>query len=851
MKEKHETPNRKRRADLADVLFVALVILYLCAIVPLSYTAVGDARELSAFSRDESKTVTQLRTDLRSGTFGAHRFYVYGGFFYAICEAVLYPAQVFGPLDDATILIISRLVSVALGAMCLATVYWVARKLFGPAASLLAVVALATTWAFVISSITAKPDVPQVLFLCLATYGCVRLVDAGSDRWWSFAVVCAGLAFAIKLAGIFLLPIICLSGGIGLFRSHPCWTRTELLSIAKKWLVRSALSSLAFPLIFVTATPYILADMTGFLAATRFNTDLVMTGISRGVFIPGTVWLQDISRSTALGFELSVLALCGVIGWVIQPVLHRRASRRWLRQSVAVAWAVIFLAYLYWRLDYHPLHYLVPLLPFLCLLAVAGVSMLWQIGGVYRSTLRMVVVGVVFLMLFTRGMSTLPLWQDRRDFSVDAVPEIQAGRWLAETFPSDVAVNNNVGYNYIPAALRNVHGGTSFDFDVFLVNARTVNEFADVDLAPGYPGGPEQYLDMHAFLTRLGDAINRPPGVLEVKKFGPMSIYLNAARFAAENVCAQPHLGPGDLVLPSNRSNEDAVYVFSASDEERVEEFAAVWGFLADRQEVVGRTGERLAVLFRMENEALPDPDDPTAVLTDDAFPKRPAHLARVTFESGIELLGYTIASTSIRPAEFLPVDLYWHATEPIPDDYTVFVHLLDKDGNMRGVGDRRPLDGLYPTNRWKPGDVIIERYNVRLAECGGSGPYSLEAGLYRPGDGRKLTIVGSTGGHSASLGPSNLTVAGRVPSARLAPSKPLTLPIQGIPVELIGLDLQDEVALPGQKLNLSLYWQANETVTRTSQVQVSIESADGWSHLLWRGGHRRRQRDEWQMDCR
>ncbi len=80
-------------------------------------------------------------------------------------------------------------------------------------------------------------------------------------------------------------------------------------------------------------------------------------------------------------------------------------------------------------------------------------------------------------------------------------------------------------------------------------------------------------------------------------------------------------------------------------------------------------------------------------------------------------------------------LSLCWESRRPLSDDYTVFVHLLDGDGNLIATGDGPPMDGAFPTSLWRPGDVILDVHHL----TGTLTSAQIAVGLYRPSDGERL----------------------------------------------------------------------------------------------------------------
>jgi 4-amino-4-deoxy-L-arabinose transferase-like glycosyltransferase len=113
--------------------------------------------------------------------------------------------------------------------------------------------------------------------------------------------------------------------------------------------------------------------------------------------------------------------------------------------------------------------------------------------------------------------------------------------------------------------------------------------------------------------------------------------------------------------------------------------------------------------------------------------------MADVTFGGSIKLIGYRIEDS---PAVGVPprIVLCWQALKPVPDDYTVFVHVPGEGGMI--TADAPPLNGNYPTSAWQPGDVI-EDSHLLPAVSEVEMPRAL-VGLYRLGTGERLPIDGT-----------------------------------------------------------------------------------------------------------
>ncbi len=99
-------------------------------------------------------------------------------------------------------------------------------------------------------------------------------------------------------------------------------------------------------------------------------------------------------------------------------------------------------------------------------------------------------------------------------------------------------------------------------------------------------------------------------------------------------------------------------------------------------------------------------------------------------FGTQIELAGYDATPERLT--------LYWHARAPIADDYTVFAHWLDAQGNLIAQIDQQPQAGNYPTSFWAAGENIRDEY-VPLAPPRAA--QKIRIGVYRAETGERLHL--------------------------------------------------------------------------------------------------------------
>ncbi|RLT34911.1 MAG: hypothetical protein DWI57_16055, partial [Chloroflexi bacterium] len=124
------------------------------------------------------------------------------------------------------------------------------------------------------------------------------------------------------------------------------------------------------------------------------------------------------------------------------------------------------------------------------------------------------------------------------------------------------------------------------------------------------------------------------------------------------------------------------------------------------------------------------------------------AHVADASFGGQIRLLGYEIAADAIVAGGPLTVTLAWQTERAMDVSYSLFLHLLDADGQIVAQRDGVPHDGQLPTSIWLPGEVVTDSYILQPEQPLTQGTYTLITGLYEPSSGQRLPVTqdGSSG---------------------------------------------------------------------------------------------------------
>jgi len=205
------------------------------------------------------------------------------------------------------------------------------------------------------------------------------------------------------------------------------------------------------------------------------------------------------------------------------------------------------------------------------------------------------------------------------------------------------------------------------------------------------------------------------------------------------------------------------------------------------------------------------------------------------TFGQSIRLLGYEIQSAPVLPGDDLAITFYWECLQPMKDNYSVFVHLLDTNDVMIAQRDMYPGQGNYPTSLWKQGDIFADTFVLNIPEVVLTPvDAQFEIGFYRLDDGTRLPVMNGTGQPSGD----NLRF-GRITIPRREENgipNPVAIQLEE-GIQLIGYDLDRTAALPGETLHLVLHWQAQQDVYANYSVFTHVlgdenriwAQMDGW----------------------
>jgi len=106
----------------------------------------------------------------------------------------------------------------------------------------------------------------------------------------------------------------------------------------------------------------------------------------------------------------------------------------------------------------------------------------------------------------------------------------------------------------------------------------------------------------------------------------------------------------------------------------------------------------------------------------------QPQHTLDVSFGETLHLIGYNAAQ---EPGDTVRVTLFWKPMQKMDRRFSSFVHLNDATGKTLSGHDHQPGGDYYPTEKWKPGEVLLDTHTLPLPKELTTGEYQLATGLY------------------------------------------------------------------------------------------------------------------------
>lgn len=578
------------------ILSVLFFFYLLWFAIPVSVVGTDDFRMVDAFNVDESEFLQLLKNEVKSHEFNMH-FYMYSHLYFNTGLLPLIVWDFFSPVSEQHIVILFRLLSALYFLGTVLVVFLIGKKFFGKITAWLSVILLLTISSLLFAySSMLHPDTAQLFFISLGIYFCCRYFDSGKQwKHLAFAAFAAGLAFGTKYAGIMLMPVI---AGIDLLvkterqKIHPlklwsafffCFAAALLLdkNLIMKYVPFNENSEgfylLAFAgrILSMAGGGLILAYIIfrkKFLQNNNigwFSEKLVNMSLLSGIFIiafalsspgclsglnfvNGFINVTDLARyghwfRVSLGVKgwLEILVSRGVLNYVVFLLFasnlvlntflaYKYGIKRIASALVLFSWILIYFITLVLRINADFSHYLIPILPFMILLAAN--SMEWAADYVAKKIpaaySRYAVVALSLLLLgYNTFFSAREIYTTRNSFvnKVKTSDAVKAGLWLLENFPPETRILYD-RYAYIPSEFN--AGFASWGITekqvfetmpgLIVINSQIYQNYLNPDSAASFLAGSGEYLEKYNFYKLL---LDEKPGFTLLRDFGKIKIY--------------------------------------------------------------------------------------------------------------------------------------------------------------------------------------------------------------------------------------------------------------------------------------------------------------------------------------
>ncbi len=209
-----------------------------------------------------------------------------------------------------------------------------------------------------------------------------------------------------------------------------------------------------------------------------------------------------------------------------------------------------------------------------------------------------------------------------------------------------------------------------------------------------------------------------------------------------------------------------------------------------------------------------------------------------VRYNPSLRLAGHRLVSPA-QSGKRLHVQLYWAVDDFVPEEASVLLRLVDDMGHVWTQEEQCPFNGLYPMWQWQPGLLLQDEYEMMISPGTPPGGYQLEVMLISrpseagcPGE-RGGPIPPATAPSHANRGDRVLLGEVDVQRADLPPS----LDELGIEnrqrarfdgLELVGSHVTPTELKPGERLGISLYWQAKGAPLSDAQFRLRLVDPSG-----------------------
>jgi hypothetical protein len=195
-----------------------------------------------------------------------------------------------------------------------------------------------------------------------------------------------------------------------------------------------------------------------------------------------------------------------------------------------------------------------------------------------------------------------------------------------------------------------------------------------------------------------------------------------------------------------------------------------------------------------------------------------------VNFGNQLNLLGYTLNSTTMAAGESFKLTAYWQPQQPLITDYSILLHLVDSEHNLY-AGQDNLHPGNFPTTRWDMNGFAQDLHTLHVPPGTPPGDYFLAIGPYQPTTWQRLAVLAGGDKDWGDVFPIQvqITKPTQPPTlAELGITWPQTQPMNAT-IRLLGATPERPTIRRNDFLRVALFWEATKQPDQDYQVSLRL----------------------------
>jgi YYY domain-containing protein len=387
--------------------------------------------------------------------------FVYGTFPVFLTKAI---AALFGQDNYDDLVLTGRQLAAVFAAATVVVAFLTGRRLYGPAAGLIAAILLAAAPLAIQHAHFYVVDTYLAFFMTAALYFAARIVQEGRTRDYALAGLMLGLAMACKITGALFVPVLLAAAGVRLW---PCLQGR----VAEAGRSRHAFAGLVLALVvaflaFRVAQPYAFDGAVSLdqqWVDGQHEQERLLGG--EASFPPSLQWIDRASYLYPLQDMLlwGMGPAFGIVAWASAAYAgYRLVRHRELVHLLPLVFALAYFGFMGRQFSLY-MRYFLPLYPVLAVLAGYGLMELYRGAGALALRLRrpwlahvgpaaitaVIAIAVLAAIAYTGIYS--------RDFT-----RAEATRWMYANAPDGAVIAGEAWDETLPMGIPNPPAGKAF-----------------------------------------------------------------------------------------------------------------------------------------------------------------------------------------------------------------------------------------------------------------------------------------------------------------------------------------------------------------------------------------------------